>query len=132
MNEVVKHVLNFEIRDEEEEIPENPDFEEKIIFNKLSMPVANILNSARMQLFVIDEYFLYNSNFTKEDLRNKFNGIYESLKEETPESDTKGDEIFFGIRNTASPNKKIAAYSAVYVLMAYYFEYCDIYETMNS
>jgi hypothetical protein len=38
------------------------------------------------------------------------------------------DQIFFHILKKSTPNCKKSYSDAVYVLMAHYFEYCDIFE----
>ncbi|MDP3588964.1 MAG: hypothetical protein Q8R54_00285 [Methylobacter sp.] len=72
-----------------------------------------------------------NSKFIKEELRQAFNNIYQQAVKEIPESDTKNDEVFQFIADKSSPKDNFAFHNAVYVLMAYYFEYCDIFETPN-
>lgn len=129
MGEVVSYILSFNMKDSNEKIPDDPIFENKIVFNSLSRPVSEYLNAGRRQNFVIKEYFDLNSNFVKNDLRNCFNGFYNNGLIEIPSSETKNDELFFYIVRQASPINNFAAHSAVYILMAYYFEYCDIFET---
>jgi hypothetical protein len=65
----------------------------------------------------------------KEELRQIFNSIYQESVKIIPDSETKNDEIFQYIVNKSSPKDNFAIHNAVYVLMAYYFEYCDIFET---
>ena len=129
MGDVVKYILSFDIEESSENIPEDPNFENKIVFNSLSKSVSEYLNAGRRQSFVINEYFDLNSDFVKEDLRMRFNGIYKAGINEIPDSETKNDELFFYILRQVSPVNKFAVHSAVYILMAYYFEYCDIFET---
>lgn len=132
MNEVIKHLLSTETPDSPEKIPDDPDVDKKIKFNSLSKPVSEYLNSGRRLSFVIKEYFELNSNFAREELRKRFNGLYIKGLSEIQDSECKNDEVFFFILKKASPKQNFAVYSAVYVLMAYYFEYCDIFETPNK
>lgn len=129
MGEVVKYILSFTVDDSFENIPENPNFENKIIFNSLSKSVSEYLNAGRRQSFVISEYFELSSDFVKDDLRNIFYNIYKKGLNEIPNSETKNDELFFYVLRQVSPRNNLAIYNAVYILMAYYFEYCDIFET---
>jgi len=131
LTEVVSHILKFEVEDFEEEIPINPDFEEKIEFNKLSEKVAMILKNAYYQTHTISDFFVLNSNFAKEELRDKFHGLYLAGVKEFGEGDIENDQIFFYIRNKSTPEKSISYYNAVYVLMAHYFEYCDIFKPIE-
>jgi hypothetical protein len=132
MAEVIKHILKVEVNIPTETIPENPNFENKIVFNSLSKAVSEYLNAGRRQSFVIKEYFDLNSDFVKEDLRRIFNSFYNKGLVDIPLSETKFDELFFYILKQASPKKNLAVYNAVYILMAYYFEYCDIFETPSD
>ena len=129
MNEVVNHLKKRNARNILEKIPSNPNFDNKIIFNSLSEVISEFLNSGQRQNFAINDFFQINSKFVKEDLREIFSTLYEDAKELIPESETKNDEIFQYIVEKSSPNEKQSSYDAIFVLMAYYFEYCDIFET---
>lgn len=131
LTEVVNHILDFDLPDSEEEIPLNPDFEKKIEFNKISNQTADILRFAFQQTYVVSDFFNTNSKFAKDELRDKFEGLYERAKYIFKDSETISDNIFYYIRNESSPVKKLSYYNAVYVLMAHYFEYCDIYEPVR-
>lgn len=131
LTEVVNHILDFDLPDTEEEIPINPDFEKKLAFNSISKQTSDILRFAYQQTYVVNDFFNTNSKFAKDELRDKFEGLYEQAKCIFKNSDTISDNIFYYIRNESTPNKKLAYYNAVYVLMAHYFEYCDIYEPVK-
>jgi hypothetical protein len=129
MKEVIDYILKSEPPKKKEKIPEDPDFEKKIVFNYLSKEVSDFLNAGQRQNFVIKDYFELNSKFIKEELRQAFNNIYQQAVELIPASETKNDEVFQYIVDKTSPKNIFAFHSAVYVLMSYYFEYCDIFET---
>lgn len=129
MYEVIAYLLKSTPLKIKEIIPPHPNFENKIIFNSLSKVVSDFLNAGQRQYFVINEYFELNSKFIKEELRQIFNGIYRQAISEIPESETKNDEIFQYIVDKSIPSENFAYQNAVYVLIAYYFEYCDIFET---
>jgi len=129
MQEVISFLLNRSAPRVKEIIPLHPDFEKKIIFNTISKAVSDFLTAGQRQSFVIKEYFELNCKFIKEELRQAFNSIYQQAVKEIPVSDTKNDEIFQFIADKSSPKDNFAFHNAVYVLMAYYFEYCDIFET---
>jgi hypothetical protein len=129
MDEVVNHLKERKARRILERIPSNPNFDNKIIFNSLSDVISEFLNSGQRQNFAINDFFQLNSKFIKEDLREIFSTLYEEAKDIIPESETKNDEIFQYIVEKSSPNEKQSTYDAIFVLMAYYFEYCDIFET---
>lgn len=129
MSEVVGHLMNLPMPLTPVVIPANPNFEEKIRFNGLSTEVVQYLNAGRNQVFAVSEYFELNSRFVKDDLKEVFRAIYLRGSIEINESETKNDQLFFYIRNKACPKNTLAVHSTVYILMAYYFEYCDIFET---
>ncbi|MNL13705.1 hypothetical protein D3C87_1346210 [compost metagenome] len=132
LHEVIGFLLNSKTPRILENIPVLPDFDKKILFNSLSKITADFLNAGQRQGFVIKEYFELNSKFFKEELRQIFNNIYKQALSEIPESETKNDEIFQYILDKSSPKDNFAYYNAVYILMAYYFEYCDIFETPKN
>lgn len=132
LHEVIGFLLNSKVPKISESIPVLPDFDKKISFNSLSKITGEFLNAGQRQGFVIKEYFELNSKFFKEELRQIFNSIYKQALNEIPESETKNDEIFQYILDKSSPKDNFAYYNAVYILMAYYFEYCDIFETPKN
>ena len=129
---VMKEVIDFLLKGKgtkiKELIPIHPDFEKKTVFNSLSNAVTEFLNAGQRQSFVIKEYFELNSKFIKEELRQIFNGIYKDAVIAIPDSETKNDEVFQYIIDKSSPKDNFSVHNAVYILMAYYFEYCDIFE----
>jgi hypothetical protein len=132
MSEVIGFLLKSKGHNIKEAIPSNPDFENKIIFNRLSTAVSSFLSAGQRQYYVIKDYFELNSKFDKEELRLIFNDFYNQAKQEIPDSETKSDEIFQYIVEKSCPQDNFIFYNAVYVLMAYYFEYCDIFETPST
>jgi hypothetical protein len=127
MNQVIEYLLSIESSYIKEDIPDKPDFEKKIVFNKLSAYPANLLRTGGYQASNLDEYFKYESQL-KEILKKIFNNIYKRGLEVVPHGGDKNDTVFFYILENASPNKKKPVQDAVLVLMSYYFEYCDIFE----
>lgn len=128
MKDVVDYLLKVETNPQKEIIPLNPDFEGKIIFNNLSENVASYLKSHRFNGFAINDFFEYNSDFTKSELQDKFNGLYNEALNITPDGEDKNDKIFFYIYEKSYPKHSIAIDAAIFTLMAYYFEYCDIFK----
>lgn len=131
LKEVIDYILNYEVPNSKENIPLNPNFENKIIFNSLSKVIADFLNAGRRQNYVISDYFELNSKFIKEELRQIFSNLYQQLLLEIPDSPSKSDIVFQSIVTKSCPKNIVVFQSAVYILMSYYFEYCDIFETPN-
>ena len=128
MSEVVKHIMNVENPYKEGVISDDPNFGKKVQFNNLSNFNEGLLNSSRIQSYIINDYFELNSDFTREELRAKFNGLYLKGIKEIKTKENKNDQVFLYILEKASPRQNKAVKDAVLVLMAYYFEYCDIFE----
>ena len=131
LNEVISHLLSFP-----SDIPKTkdlnvPDFDTKIQFNKLSKIPATLLNNAGLKLYQLEEFFRNsNSKTIRKDLQIKFINFYEDSDEKFDSS----DEIFFSILTEASKDvkcdgdKEQSIQDSVLVLMAYYFEHCDIFK----
>jgi hypothetical protein len=128
LNEVIEHLITLKDKYGQESIPVNPDFEEKINFNSLSLQVATFLRYGSYQDGALKEYFKLNSTFTKDELKNTFNGLYLKGMNIIPDSLEKNDLVFFYIANNAYPVNEKVYTDAVFVLMAYFFSYCDIFE----
>lgn len=128
MKDVVDYMLKVKTNPQKEVIPIDPNFEEKIIFNKLSEQVALYLKSYRINEGIINDFFEYNSNFIKNELRDVFNGLYNEALSVIPDATNKSDEVFFYIYEKAYPQHTFAIDAVIFTLMSYYFEYCDIFK----
>jgi len=137
VNEVIAHISQNKTAVTRESYLNAPDFSKKIAFNGLSQHVANLLNTASYQVGSVDEYFSMNSEFAKQEIRDNLAGIYESNtnilgNEEDGASVNIPDIIFFNILETISGTVNATAQDAAIVLMAYFFEACDIFEEPNE
>lgn len=129
LGSVIRHLLKQDAPEKAEQLPEDPDFEKKLVFNGLTKPVATRLRAASYQTNLIDEYFEVNSAFVKDDLKLRFAELYSESAAATAAGPERSDSIFFAIWEKASPDSSMPVRAAVLILMAYYFEYCDIFET---
>jgi len=128
LNQTVDYLLNLEI-------PKNgnghlivPDFYKKIKFNKLNKSIKDKLVSANYQEGELIKYFKEHPEI-KELLRNKFNNLYEESKNIFDESIENYSNLrFIHILETACCENTLAIQTSVLVLMAHYFESCDIFE----
>jgi len=128
LSEVIGYLTKLDVPYSRENMPQNPNFEEKIQFNLIGTHVANILRFGSYQDGALKEYFKINSTFAKNDLRNTFNQLYLEGLAAFPETDDKNDLIFFYILDRAFPSSKKVVKDAIFVLMSYFFGYCDIFE----
>lgn len=130
LNEVIGHIMTYKGEIAPSQLLKAPDFEHKITFNFLSPPVGALLRSASYQVGILEGYFALNSVFAKQSIRNTLNQMYQNAlaKLQDVEEAKRGDLVFFEILNTAAPGKMKAVRDAVLVVMAYFFESCDIFE----
>lgn len=112
-----------------------PDFDEKINFNNLSKYPASMLTTASYQLGSLDNYFRKGSANQKQTIGEILRERYLSLIDvDYPESSdfTKSDAIFDELLQFMAPNKEKRVQTACLVIMAKYFESCDIFEDPES
>jgi hypothetical protein len=128
MRKVVEYLLEKPANYSQETRPVNLNFEGKIEFNSLSNQTAELIRNGNLQSHYVDEYFRIRSDFSKEDLRQRFATLYTEGVGLITDSDHKNDTVFFHIFENATPRKIKPIQDAVLVLMAYYFEFCDIFE----
>lgn len=128
LNDVMGYLLSSPINLTKEFIPINPNFEEKIRFNGLSEAIARYLTSNRINEYCIDDFLKYNSSYTKEALRNIFTGLYNEALRTLEDAQDKPDSVFMYIFEHSYNKRNRAIDNAILTLMAYYFEYCDIFQ----
>lgn len=129
MNEVVDHLKSIQKEYCSEKIPLDPDFSKKIRFNRLNGYIADLLINSNYQTHVIDDYFELNSDFIKDELQQVFISLYSEGKAFILDNPEENNVLFFYILSKACPRPTKEVRDSVMVLMAYYFECCDIYET---
>lgn len=123
LNMVIKHLQTQKVPDTDYSIPKNPDREKKIVFNKLGDQAANYIRFGSYQKSELEIYFKREADL-KEKLRIKFSSLYK----EGQKIFDKADDVFSFILKKASPSEEQSIANAVIVLMAMYFETCDIFE----
>ena len=134
LNEVVEFIMKMDYNEENESITIPAEMEEKIKFNNLNEEIEQILNKYSIYTGQLEKYFSNKGNFEREKIQKKLIEIYQESKEYiTEDIDDYNSIRFMYIRNKISPNKKdTSIIMAVYVLMSYYFETCDIMENPNK
>jgi hypothetical protein len=123
LNEVIAYIMGLSLAEATASDIKLPDWDKKIEFNRLTSEVARLLNNGSTQMASLDEYLMNQGNFFSDELRNKINEIYVSEKENLI-----GDALFWRIVSIASPKYRQPYQCAVIVIMAKYFESCDIFE----
>jgi hypothetical protein len=128
--EVIAHVMRHSTAVTAEQVLKVPDFSRKIIFNNLCT-AERFLTLGSYQTGLVEDYFANNSAVSKQDVRNKMNELFQEAEiqhADTVGQDCSGDPVFWSIVNTANPKAASkAAQDATIVLMAHFFESCDIF-----
>lgn len=128
LRQVVDYLLMVPVDPSMEFIPINPDFDKKIVFNGLSDTMAAYLRSHRINEHSVSDFFKYNSAYTRNALRDIFNGLYQEALKAIDDNPDKPDRVFMYIFSHSFKQHTGAVDNAILTLMAYYFEYCDIFE----
>lgn len=123
LNEVISHIMELPIEYNKEYSITLPNLDEKIQFNGLSGVTENYLYNALLKVVYLEEYLSDNSNFVADSLRDKLNDVYLQEKKQNSE-----DALFWAIVNQLSPKQEQIYQTTVIIIMAKYFESCDIFE----
>jgi hypothetical protein len=143
LREVIRHVLEKRTPLTSEATLRVPDFDDKIKFNGLSSSVANLLTFGSYQSDAIEDYFSRNSNFARQEVRDRLSSLYQDSRQRFSRfgygAPNLGNVVFFDLLESITPDlpkaaqsNKAAAQEAAIVVMAYYFEACDIFEDPNA
>jgi hypothetical protein len=135
--EVMQHIQNSPVPSGKAGKFVAPDIDDKIIFNKLTTS-GHWLKAKQLETWQIDDYFLRNSDFAKQDLRDYLSRLYDDSLVNYPEiagqmNDDLGEIRFAAILEKIAPRTGIPAHDRLrrdvgLVIMAKYFETCDIFE----
>ena len=129
LNEVVAHIMGIPMHVKSSSQLVAPDWEEKMRFNGLSGFVDDQLTSASYMVGELDQYLKNNSGFLAQELRNQMCDIYqETIADPWMSRKDNADAAFWEIVNRACPREVSMYQKAVLVVMAKYFESCDIFE----
>jgi hypothetical protein len=137
VDEVIKHIVEHGSPRPLNQKLVDPDFDKKIIFNRLDA-TSHLLRDANYRQGSLEDYFVSNSDFVRQEVRNRLNDIYEdsrTLGFQDEDGITSSDQQLFNILEKVTPNipnkdnrLKKEMQDAALVVMAYFFESCDIFE----
>jgi hypothetical protein len=122
---IIKHLMQLPSCDLRLPIGEAPDFDDKIQFNNLGKQAAAYLQSGSFQSSEIRDYFKTNSTYQRQQVAIKMAELYSDGLVQYPD---KADEVFFHILAEIVPDSQRQVKNEALILMAYYFEHCDIFE----
>ncbi len=110
-------------------IPLDPSLDRKIEFNQLPASIASHLRSRNAEAAsVISAYFRYRAASDKELLGRRFKGFYSTAEILFSDAAEAQSLIFYQILDHITLQKTRPHQNAAMLLMAYYFESCDIYK----
>lgn len=132
----VREVVNYIMSTAADDPPKGKllaaDFIQKIKFNNLSEEISDLLRVAGRQSNVVDDYFSNRSGTHRQDLRDHFAALYSQAcnRKAKPSPDV----VFFAVLDASLPPTRKTdrnIRNAALIIMAYYFEACDIFESPN-
>ncbi|MBN4049989.1 hypothetical protein JYT17_00030 [Nitrospira defluvii] len=123
LGEIISHLMGLPLQKSQDDHFVYPDWDKKISFNHLESLDAEYLNNGYIQIGSLDEYLDNQSNFFADEVKNKIHEVYLEKRERSS-----GSDLFWEIVNTLSPKVRASYQSAAIILMAKYFETCDIFE----
>lgn len=129
LTEVIGHIMSLPLEPIIGKI-EFPDWNEKILFNKLSDGTKLYLNVGVQKLGALNTY-LANQSFLADDLQEKLTGVYQASKAKDWSgvvTNDPGDLIFWDMVKTCAPKNEAHVESAIITIIAKYFESCDVFE----
>ncbi len=133
LNDVIEGIMKMPFKTNDSLIAP-AEMEEKIKFNNLNEEVSKILNEHSIYIGQLEEYFSNKGDFEKEKVQQILTGIYEEAIKKISNDETDSNSIrFFYIVDKITPSKNnISIMNAIYILMSYYFEACDIFLNPNN
>jgi hypothetical protein len=135
--DVIKHILEYQKPISfDENLQDRKGFGEKIQLNGLSLRVASFLTTASYQINALDDFIVRHEKAAVQQIRDRFVNYYEEAKSQYPDDGiASADNRFIFIAKAAAPeeigdaNQAKKIQDAIFILMAYFFEACDIFET---
>ncbi|MEO1527075.1 MAG: ABC-three component system protein [Planctomycetota bacterium] len=133
--EILQHLVESQAPIPNGELGPVPSFTEKMRFNGIEA-TASLLTVGSYQNAAVDEFFNRHGEFTRTDIRNRLADGYNtastvigrSQSSETPD----GDRIFFELLRTISTAPTKPVQDAAIVLIAYFFEKCDVFKAPDE
>lgn len=112
-----------------------PDYNEKLRFNGIDA-ASSLLRVGNYQNAAVDEFFDSHGQFTRKDIRDRLAKSYDDAMAKDRElnltGDGVGDRVFFRLLNDIAPDAGKQAQDAAIVLIAYFFEKCDVFRDPSS
>jgi hypothetical protein len=121
--DTINNLLDMKINEIEDIKTNAPPIDEKMDFNKLNDEIKNYLSQAYLDIYLIENYFKKNK-IEEEKLKTLFMKTYDKAKKICSNE----NEIFYYIIEELFKSEKIRYRKEFFILISYYFSYCDIFE----
>lgn len=112
------------------------DFNKKLTFNDVTEPVGILFTHGSYQEGEVENYFSRHGEFSRAEIREYLAALYQDCRSTAKQSGIAdiavGDRIFFDMLDHIVPAQTAQIQDAAIVLMAYFFEKCDIFEDPES
>lgn len=129
LSDVINHLMNMKGDQLSYDHLVVPDFEEKIRFNHLSDQIGSQLRAASYQVGGLERFFKNNSDYTKAQIQQKITKAYIEAANSIDNTDENySDLVLLKLVDCIYPNGSAAIRNAIMILMAYFFETCDIFK----
>lgn len=132
---ILQHLLDHQLPLPAEGLPPVPDYDHKIQFNEIEN-AGHLLRVGNYQNAAVDQFFDQHGEFTRTDIRDRLAQTYHAAKDDEQglmgTDGSVGDRIFFSLLNTIAPDATKPVQDAAIVLIAYFFEKCDVFEDPNQ
>lgn len=112
-----------------------PEFSHKIKFNHLGPEVGDLLRVAARQSDVVSNFFSNRSGNHRQDLRDHLALMYEAARTRGKLGNSDTNQVFFDLLESVQPPTRRCerpVQEAALIVMAYYFEACDIFEAPDA
>lgn len=123
LSEVTKHLMSLPLPAMKNSPNVYPDWDEKIDFNGLDTLESRLLDNGSLQVGSLEAFLNNQSNFFADEVKEQIRNAYLECSK-----NTEGSELFWNVVNMVSPKRENPYQTSSIVLMAKYFETCDIFE----
>ena len=123
LSEITQHLMQLSLPKTQDSAIIYPDWDEKITFNQLGTLAARYLNDGFLQIGSLEEYLNNQSQFFADEVKNRIREIYIEC-----DKNHAGDELFWEMVSMISTQPEARFQTASIVLLAKYFETCDVFE----
>ncbi len=131
LHEVIQHLMQQPVQFTPTNDMMVPNWDRKIEFNELSPYCKTLLDNAAFNIGRLDEYLNAQGDFASQELRDKAVDLYLTATKFCAGIDPSqfpGDGIFLKMLEDGVPRQAAAFQYAFFVVLAKYFETCDVFE----